>query len=102
MADRRCGAGTRRRFAKRAESRLHPHGKTRPAVRAGARSARRVFTTLDLALASRHRNPSPSEARMAKWLMKSEPETFSWDDLVRDGGTQWDGVRNYAARLHLN
>jgi predicted RNA-binding protein with PUA-like domain len=39
---------------------------------------------------------------MAKWLMKSEPETFSWDDLVRDGGTEWDGVRNYAARAHLN
>jgi len=39
---------------------------------------------------------------MARWLMKSEPETFSWDDLVRDGGTQWDGVRNYAARQHLN
>jgi len=39
---------------------------------------------------------------MARWLMKSEPETFSWDDLVRDDGTQWDGVRNYAARLHLN
>ena len=39
---------------------------------------------------------------MAKWLMKSEPETFSWDDLVRDGSTQWDGVRNYAARQHLN
>lgn len=38
---------------------------------------------------------------MAKWLMKSEPEVFSWDDLVRDGGTEWDGVRNYAARLHL-
>ena len=38
---------------------------------------------------------------MGKWLMKSEPETFSWDDLVRDGGTQWDGVRNYAARQHL-
>jgi len=34
--------------------------------------------------------------------MKSEPETFSWDDLVRDGSTQWDGVRNYAARQHLN
>ena len=39
---------------------------------------------------------------MARWLMKSEPETFSWDDLVRDGGTEWDGVRNYAARQHLN
>jgi predicted RNA-binding protein with PUA-like domain len=33
--------------------------------------------------------------------MKSEPESYSWGDLVRDGGTEWDGVRNNAARLHL-
>ena len=33
--------------------------------------------------------------------MKSEPESYSWTDLVRDGGTEWDGVRNNAARLHL-
>ena len=33
--------------------------------------------------------------------MKSEPGTYSWDDLVHDGGTDWDGVRNNAARLHL-
>ena len=38
---------------------------------------------------------------MAYWLLKSEPGTYSWDDLVRDGGTDWDGVRNNAARLHL-
>ena len=38
---------------------------------------------------------------MAYWLMKSEPESYSWQDLVRDGGTEWDGVRNNAARLHL-
>lgn len=38
---------------------------------------------------------------MAFWLMKSEPGSYSWDDLVRDGGTMWDGVRNNAARLHL-
>lgn len=38
---------------------------------------------------------------MAYWLMKSEPTSYSWDDLVRDGGTDWDGVRNNAARLHL-
>jgi predicted RNA-binding protein with PUA-like domain len=38
---------------------------------------------------------------MAHWLMKSEPESYSWDDLVRDSGTEWDGVRNNAARLHL-
>ena len=38
---------------------------------------------------------------MANWLMKSEPGSYSWEDLVRDGGTMWDGVRNNAARLHL-
>ena len=38
---------------------------------------------------------------MAYWLMKSEPHSYSWDELVRDGGTEWDGVRNPAARLHL-
>lgn len=38
---------------------------------------------------------------MAYWLMKSEPGTYSWDDLVRDRATDWDGVRNNAARLHL-
>ena len=38
---------------------------------------------------------------MAHWLMKSEPESYGWADLTRDGGTEWDGVRNNAARLHL-
>ena len=38
---------------------------------------------------------------MAHWLMKSEPAAYSWDDLVKDGATEWDGVRNNAARLHL-
>ena len=39
---------------------------------------------------------------MAYWLVKSEPSTYSWDDLVKDKQTAWTGVRNYAARLHLN
>jgi predicted RNA-binding protein with PUA-like domain len=38
---------------------------------------------------------------MAHWLVKSEPETYSFDDLRRDGRTVWDGVRNNAAALHL-
>ena len=38
---------------------------------------------------------------MARWLMKSEPHVYSWDDLVRDGRTEWDGVRNPTARIHL-
>jgi predicted RNA-binding protein with PUA-like domain len=36
------------------------------------------------------------------WLVKTEPGTYSWSDLARDGRTDWTGVRNYAARLHLN
>lgn len=35
------------------------------------------------------------------WLVKQEPEDYSWDDFVRDGRTAWTGVRNYAARIHL-
>lgn len=38
---------------------------------------------------------------MAYWLMKSEADVFGWDDLVRDGKTEWDGVRNYTARQNL-
>ncbi len=40
---------------------------------------------------------------MAYWLMKSEPDTFSWDDLQRRGakGEAWDGVRNFQARNNM-
>jgi predicted RNA-binding protein with PUA-like domain len=38
---------------------------------------------------------------MAYWLLRSEPDVYGWEDLVRDGATEWDGVRNNAARLHL-
>lgn len=38
---------------------------------------------------------------MAYWLLKSEPGSYGWSDLVRDGGTEWDGVRNNAAAVHL-
>jgi predicted RNA-binding protein with PUA-like domain len=38
---------------------------------------------------------------MAYWLLRSEPDTYGWDDLVRDGTTEWDGVRNYTARNFL-
>jgi predicted RNA-binding protein with PUA-like domain len=36
------------------------------------------------------------------WLVKSEPEAYSWADFERDKRTAWTGVRNYQARLHLN
>lgn len=38
---------------------------------------------------------------MAHWLVKSEPNAYSWEQLVKDKETSWDGVRNYAARIHL-
>lgn len=38
---------------------------------------------------------------MNYWLIKSEPNTYSWDDLVKDKQTYWDGVRNYQARNNM-
>jgi len=38
---------------------------------------------------------------MNYWLVKTEPETFSWDELERAGISQWDGVRNFQARNYL-
>ena len=38
---------------------------------------------------------------LAHWLVKSEPYEYSWDNLVRDGSTYWDGVRNAQARNNL-
>jgi predicted RNA-binding protein with PUA-like domain len=38
---------------------------------------------------------------MNYWLVKSEPFKYSWEQLVKDGSTFWDGVRNYQARNHL-
>ncbi len=35
------------------------------------------------------------------WMVKQEPESYSWDDFVRDGGTDWTGVRNFQARNNL-
>jgi predicted RNA-binding protein with PUA-like domain len=35
------------------------------------------------------------------WLVKQEPEAYSWTDFTRDGGTAWTGVRNFQARNHL-
>jgi predicted RNA-binding protein with PUA-like domain len=38
---------------------------------------------------------------MKYWLVKSEPFKYSWEQLVKDGKTFWDGVRNYGARNNL-
>ncbi|MEO1007456.1 MAG: EVE domain-containing protein [Planctomycetota bacterium] len=38
---------------------------------------------------------------MATWLLKTEPGDYSWDDMTRDKRTEWTGVRNNAARMHM-
>jgi predicted RNA-binding protein with PUA-like domain len=38
---------------------------------------------------------------MNYWLVKQEPDAYSWDNFVKDGKTAWTGVRNFAARLNL-
>lgn len=38
---------------------------------------------------------------MAYWFLRSEPDVYGWNDLVRDGETEWDGIRNYTARNFL-
>ena len=46
----------------------------------------------------RHDEPVRYRADMAKWLLKSEPDVFGYDDLVAAKREGWDGVRNYQAR----
>ena len=38
---------------------------------------------------------------MAHWLLKSEPAKYSWDQMMKDGRTHWDGVRNFQALGNL-
>ncbi len=51
----------------------------------------------------RRRDSAPTEEPMAYWLLKTEPEEFSWDDQVKRGakGEPWTGVRNFTARRHM-
>lgn len=35
------------------------------------------------------------------WLVKSDPETYGWKEFEKENTTSWDGIRNYAARIHL-
>lgn len=44
---------------------------------------------------------APKKSNARYWLVKSEPSSYSWEQLVNDGSTYWDGVRNYQARNNL-
>src|SRR5260370_5865553 len=47
-----------------------------------------------------HRHPI-AELPMARWLLKTEPDCYSWDDLARDKKSAWDGVSNALALKHI-
>src|SRR5438552_12154563 len=51
--------------------------------------------------ATKKRTTKKTSATSGYWLVKQEPEGYSWDDLVRDRGTEWTGVRNFQARNNL-
>ena len=51
--------------------------------------------------ATKKRTTKKTSATSGLWMVKQEPEAYSWDDLVRDGRTDWTGVRNFQARNNL-
>src|SRR5438552_8788494 len=51
--------------------------------------------------ATKKRTTKKTSATSGLWMVKQEPEAYSWDDLVRDGRTEWTGVRNFQARNNL-
>src|SRR3954471_15060867 len=51
--------------------------------------------------ASKKRGAKVTKNASGLWMVKQEPETYSWDDFVRDGRTDWTGVRNFQARNNL-
>src|SRR5213080_4675169 len=51
--------------------------------------------------ATKRRTPKKTGAPSGLWMVKQEPEAYSWDDLMRDGRTDWTGVRNFQARNNL-
>ncbi len=42
-----------------------------------------------------------TKGKSSYWMVKQEPETYSWEEFVKDGSTDWTGVRNYQARNNL-
>src|SRR6184192_333608 len=51
--------------------------------------------------ATKKRITKKTDAPSGLWMVKQEPEAYSWNDLVRDGRTDWTGVRNFQARNNL-
>ncbi len=52
-------------------------------------------------MATKKKKTESTKPASGFWLVKQEPEGYSWDDFVRDGRTEWTGVRNFQARNNL-
>src|SRR5207247_10170369 len=63
--------------------------------------ATRNMTTKKSKPIAKKKSAAKSRGSHGLWLVKQEPESYSWDDLTRDGGTDWTGVRNFQARNNL-
>ena len=82
---------------------------SRPAVAAAARrparaAGRKSPRSASLGAAARAAPAPPGDARASgpgRWLIKTEPELYSYADLEREGRTRWDGVANNLALIHL-
>ena len=101
MAQRRATRVPRRRVSS---------SRTRTATRSvvSRRSIRSPVEVRDHAAAIKNRSKARSRERAAassrstgKWLIKSDPGDYSFDDLQKDGSTTWDGVKNNLALVHL-
>src|SRR5712692_2997630 len=55
----------------------------------------------DKKAASQKSSAKKTRPQSGLWMVKQEPEAYSWDDFVRDGRTDWTGVRNFQARNNL-
>src|SRR2546423_15077966 len=51
--------------------------------------------------ATKKRTTKKTDVPSGLWMVKQEPEAYSWNDLLRDGRTDWTGVRNFQARNNL-
>src|SRR5690606_10585820 len=60
-----------------------------------------IYMRLKFPLIIEWERPLVSSGMARAWLIKNEPDCYSFDDLLRDGRVQWDGVRNYQARNYM-
>lgn len=75
----------------------------KPAPKTKSKSKSKALAGKKTATSPRRKGPVPLPVSTGYWLLKSEPDAFSWDQLVANGdaGEPWTGVRNYTARNNM-